>query len=642
MGQKDQHGRTVYLKNIPYDEAQKTFLSAFADKVMGEETLPVKKALGRVTAQPVFATISSPNYHSAAMDGVAVKASDTFSAKETAPLTLIASQNAHWVDTGDPMPQGTDAVIMVEDLDDLGEERLRISKSVAPWENVRIYGEDLVEKELILPTNTKIRPVDLGAILAGGVREICVRKKPIVAIIPTGSELVRDKDPSFGEIIEFNSTIFASLVKEWGGTPKLFDIVSDDLEAIKDAAKWAAQTSDIIIVGAGSSHGREDYTSKVISDLGEVFVHGIQTRPGKPVVLGRIKNLPVVGAPGYPVSACLIMDLFVKPLLLGMIGLPLIEENSVDASLAKTIVSPMGIDEFLRVQLGKVGDKLVATPLARGAALTTSLTRTDGIITVPKNSEGIMGGSTVKVSLKKPLQEILGKVIAIGSHDILLDIIGSILKETNPQMSLASANQGSLGGILAVRRGEAHIAGTHLLDPQTGRYNVFYVEKYLEDIPAMLVTLVYRMQGFMVLKGNPKGIKEVSDLLREDISFVNRQKGSGTRVLLDYVLNEKGIDPGAIKGYGREEYTHTQIAACVKGRSADVGLGVLSAARALDLDFIPWQEERYDFLIPKSYAQHPGVEAILQLIQEQKFRTGVESLGGYNLKDTGKVQWQSK
>jgi putative molybdopterin biosynthesis protein len=641
LEQRDKSGRTIFLKNIPYEEARAVFQNAIGTKIMPEEILPVHESLGRVTSKPVIARISSPHFHAAAMDGIAVDASKTFGARETSPIKLREQRDAYWVDTGDPIPPATNAVIMVEELNQVGDE-FEIISPVSPWENVRIYGEDLVETEMIIPGNTKLRPVDLGSILAGGVREISVRKKPVVGIIPTGTELVPiGKDPAPGEIIEFNSTIFASMVEEWGADPTVFPIVPDDYDVIKTTVEKAVSQCDVVLIGAGSSHGSEDFTSKVIAELGEVLVHGIATRPGKPVVLGHIKETPVIGVPGYPVSACLIMDLFVRPLILNLLGLPIPEPNCVEAVLSRDIVSSMGVDEFVRVRLGKVGDRLVATPIGRGAALTTSLVRADGTVVVPKNREGLSGGSHVSVSLLRSTQEILGQVVAIGSHDVLLDVIASLLREMNPSMTLSSANQGSLGGILAIKRGEAHLAGTHLLDENTGRYNIDYVEKYLQEVPAKLITLVYRQQGFMVKPGNPKAIREIEDLLRPDVSFVNRQKGSGTRVLLDYALKAKGIDSSKISGYEHEEYTHTQVAASVKSGTADVGLGILSAARALGLEFIPWKEERYDLLIPKIYFDHPGVQAILQLIKEKKFHDRVMELGGYDLRDTGKLQWES-
>lgn len=642
MEQRDASGRTVFLENIPYDEAIRVFRSAVGTSLTPDEILPTHACLGRVTARPVIAKVSSPHFHGAAMDGIAVNAPTTFGASETSPITLKVGRDASWVDTGDPLPDGNNAVIMVEELNDLGDDCLEIISPVSPWENVRVYGEDMVETEMILPANAKLRPADLGAILAGGVPDVTVRRKPSVGIIPTGSELVpAGSIPGPGEIIEFNSTVFTGMVTEWGANAEVFPIVPDEYEVIRDTVSKAVSRCDIILIGAGSSHGTEDYTARVIASLGRLLVHGVATRPGKPVVLGVIQGKPVIGVPGYPVSASLTMELFVRPLIFGLLGLPEPKPQSIDATLSRSIVSPMGVDEFVRVRVGKVGQRLVATPMRRGAALTSSLVRADGTIVVPRGTEGLAGQSAVSVTLHRPLEEILGQVVAIGSHDIVLDVIASMLRELHPGMTLSSANQGSLGGILAIRRGEAHFAGTHLLDEKSGRYNVDYVEKYLKDVPARLVTLVYRQQGFLVQPGNPKNIKQVRDLLKPGVQFTNRQKGSGTRVLLDFALKAKGLDGTKIAGYEREEYTHTQVAATVKSGAADAGLGVYSAARALGLDFVPWREERYDLLIPNEHTDHPGVKAVLSLIVGCQFRERVLALGGYDLRDTGKVQWES-
>ncbi len=646
MSGRDHTGRTVFLENIPFEEAKRAFLNAFCLYGEGpgfEETLPVTECLGRVLAQPVFARLSSPHYHAAAMDGVAVDAQATFGAREREPVTLEIDKTAFWVDTGDMLPAGTNAVIMVEHLHRFGEGLLEIIAPVAPWENVRVYGEDIVETELILPSNHLLRPVDLGAILAGGVRQVSVRKRPRVAIIPTGSELVSpDIDPKPGQIVEFNSTMLSAMVRQWGGIPCVTGIIEDELDCIKEAVERACAQSEIILIGAGSSHGREDYTARIIESLGEIFVHGVAIRPGKPVVLGQVKGKPAIGVPGYPVSAVIAMELFLKPVIEGMLGLAQTEPETVNAVLTRKVVSPAGADEFLRVKLGKVGDTLVATPITRGAALTTSLVRADGTVVVPRGTEGLMSSANVTVRLHKPLQEILGQVVIIGSHDLTLDIIADLLKRKHPEIALSSAHQGSLGGLIALRRQEAHMAGCHLLDEETGEYNIPFIIKYLPETNVTLVTLVYRQQGFIVAPGNPKKIESVKDLTRPDVQFVNRQKGSGTRLLLDYALKEKNIDSSEIQGYDREEFTHTQVAASVKSNAADAGLGILSAARALGLDFIPWREERYDLAIPDQYLDHTGVKRVLDLVVTGEFKKKVEGLGGYSTRDAGTVIWPRK
>jgi len=636
--------RQIYLESLPRDEALNRLLTALDQVGWGPQTevVPTTDALGRITAAPVRAHISAPHYNASAVDGVAVKASDTFGATETAPITLRIGVQAHWVDTGDPLPPGCDAVIMVEHVNLLDEghgqgDRCEILAPVAPWENVRQIGEDVVATEILLPERHPIRPQDMGALLAAGVLEVPVVRRPVVTFIPTGTEIVEPKpDPAPGEIIEFNSRVILSMVREWGGQPVRANIVKDDYDLIRRAVKEAVATSDIVIVNAGSSAGSEDYTVHVLKELGQVLAHGVAIRPGKPVMLGLIDGKPFVGLPGYPVSTWLTADLFVKPLVYRALGLPMPKRPTVRASLARRITSPMGVEEYVRVKLGRVGDRLVATPMSRGAAVISSLVRADGLLVVESDREGIGEGSPVTVELLRPLSEVQETVVVIGSHDTSLDLMGSFLHRKSGYY-LSSAHVGSQGGLLALRRGEAHMAGVHLLDAGTGDYNTSYVQKYLGR-PALLVLLARREQGFIVPKGNPKGITSFRDLTRPDVRYVNRQRGAGTRLLLDYHLRQEGISPAQVQGYDWELFTHLNVAAAVKAGDADTGLGIHSAAQALDLDFVPVAWEEYELCIPAELESHPGVQAVLELLRDPEFLKAVEALGGYDCSESGRIR----
>ena len=636
--------RQIYLESLPRDEALNRLLTALDQVGWGPQTevVPTTDALGRITAAPVRAHISAPHYNASAVDGVAVKASDTFGATETAPITLRIGVQAHWVDTGDPLPPGCDAVIMVEHVNLLDEghgqgDRCEILAPVAPWENVRQIGEDVVATEILLPERHPIRPQDMGALLAAGVLEVPVVRRPVVTFIPTGTEIVEPKpDPAPGEIIEFNSRVILSMVREWGGQPVRANIVKDDYDLIRRAVKEAVATSDIVIVNAGSSAGSEDYTVHVLKELGQVLAHGVAIRPGKPVMLGLIDGKPFVGLPGYPVSTWLTADLFVKPLVYRALGLPVPKRPTVRASLARRITSPMGVEEYVRVKLGRVGDRLVATPMSRGAAVISSLVRADGLLVVESDREGIGEGSPVTVELLRPLSEVQETVVVIGSHDTSLDLMGSFLHRKSGYY-LSSAHVGSQGGLLALRRGEAHMAGVHLLDAGTGDYNTSYVQKYLGR-PALLVLLARREQGFIVPKGNPKGITSFRDLTRPDVRYVNRQRGAGTRLLLDYHLRQEGISPAQVQGYDWELFTHLNVAAAVKAGDADTGLGIHSAAQALDLDFVPVAWEEYELCIPAELESHPGVQAVLELLRDPEFLKAVEALGGYDCSESGRIR----
>ena len=639
--QGHRHGRDYYLSDLPLDEALERFRALLDQSgialTTAFETIPLIEARGRVTAAPVWAVASSPHYDAAAMDGIAVRAKETIGATESSPLRLSSPDQVRWVDTGDPMPDGFDSVIMVEHVHELDDATIEIRAPVPPYHHVRPIGEDIVATELILPKNHVLRPVDLGACAAAGLTDVSVSRKPVVTIIPTGTELVPiGATLKPGDIVEFNSLIIGGLVDEWGGSSQTSPPVADDYEAIKTAVSNAAVESDIVLVNAGSSAGSEDYTAEIVADLGELAVHGVAIRPGHPVVLGVVNGKPTLGIPGYPVSAALSCELFVKPLIEKALGLREVSRDIADATIARNVHSPLGEDEYLRVKLGRVRERMVATPIQRGAGVIMSLVRADGLVKIPRLSEGVEAGTQVTVNLLRPLEAIEHTIVATGSHDLVLDLIASELTGTGG-VSFASSNVGSLGGLRAIDRGEAHLAGTHLLDEESGEYNVSFLRRYVRNQCVVLVNLVHRVQGFIIPKGNPASIESLNDLAREDIVFVNRQRGSGTRVLLDYKLVAAGIDTQQVAGYEREEYTHLAVAAAVAGGRANVGLGILSAARAIGMDFIPLFDERYDLAIPGDIYDSKLLAPMLQLIQSSDFRVKVEELGGYDAGQMGEV-----
>jgi putative molybdopterin biosynthesis protein len=632
-----------YLSNEPLADAVKKYNDTLTAAGIGGslpgERIPVGDAHGRVTSEAVIAKISSPFYHSAAMDGYAVKFVDTFGAAETRPKRLNVPTQAVAIDTGDPMPGGFDAVIMIEDVEKISESEIEILRPATPWQHVRLVGEDIVATELIISENNVIRPVDMAAMMASGHTTVMVRRRPVVSIIPTGTELVEPGSELMrGDIIDFNSTMLAAMAAEYGAHAIQKNIVKDNAALLRQAILEALVDSDVVVINAGSSAGREDFTANVIAELGEVIVHGVSIKPGKPVILGVVKGKPVVGIPGYPVSAALTFTLFVKPLVYALRGLKAPGPDTIAAKLSRQVASSLGQEEFIRVKLGSVSGNLIVTPVTRGAGAIMSLVRADGIIRVPEQSEGIAAGHEVTVELLRPVREIENTLVCIGSHDNALDVLGNYLRKKHPEYSLSSAHVGSMGGLLALKRGEAHLAGTHLLDEETGEYNISAIKELLPDTRIMLVNLVYRTQGFVVPRGNPKGIKGFDDLRRKDVVFVNRQAGAGTRLLTDLHLKKLRIDPGSVNGYYHEEFTHMAVAAAVLSGAADTGLAVLSAAQALDLDFVPVAQERYDLAIPREFYDTPMMLALLGIIREDKeFRERIIRMGGYGVSDMGRV-----
>jgi putative molybdopterin biosynthesis protein len=638
--------RDMYLEDIPLEDALQRFWSALerlrALAPLPGEEVEISDALGRVTAEPVFARTSVPHYHASAMDGIAVRAEDTLGASESAPLQLRVGSQAIWVDTGDPLPPDTNAVIMAEHVQDVGDDRLEILAPVAPWQHVRPMGEDLVATELVLPENHTLSAVDLGAVTAAGYTCIRVRRRPRVAILPTGSELVEPGAPlTPGAIVDFNSVVLAGQVREWGGEPTRLPITPDDRSLIRERVSRALEQHDVVLVNAGSSAGSEDYTAGIVAELGELLVHGVAIRPGHPLVLGIANARALIGIPGYPVSAILTSELVLRPLLARLQGLPPPSRPTAKATITRKLLSPMGEEEYVRVKLGQVGQRLMAAPLSRGAGVIMSMVRADGLARIPRFSEGVHAGAEVEVELLRGLDEVRQTVVAIGSHDLALDLLSNQLARRTPGASLASANVGSLGGLLALARGEAHLAGSHLLDEQTGEYNVSYIQRHLTGRQIVLMHLAGRVQGMIVPAGNPKALATLQDLSRPDVLFVNRQRGSGTRVLLDYRLRQLGIEPRTIRGYEREEYTHLAVAADVASGAADVGLGILAAARALGLDFVPLFDEHYQLVIPREHYDSPILAPLLEIVRGPEFRTEVDALGGYDVTDMSRVVWET-
>jgi putative molybdopterin biosynthesis protein len=676
---------SVYLHDIPLSQAQSRLREALQDadlwRVLGVETIPLDEhALGRVTVEPIWALVSSPHYHASAMDGFAVKADDTSGAQPSSPITLSiingqpSSDSGQWsqyVDTGDPLPDWANAVIPIENVESLdengqitkdirGPRTIRLRAAVAPWSHVRPLGEDIVATQLVLPAGHVLRPADLGAIAASGHQEIKASRKPRVVILPTGTELVPiGSKLKSGDILEYNSLVMAAQVKAMGGEPTRYPITKDDFDLICERVQEAARDHDLVLLNAGSSAGAEDFSAKVIEKLGTLLVHGVAVRPGHPVILGLINRqssivnrksptheeiasgtnaprndmIPIIGVPGYPVSAALTVDIFIEPILANWLGRRPNELPTEMATLTRKIVSPAGDDDYVRVVVGKVGGKLLAAPLARGAGVITSLVQADGLALLQSGVQGLEAGEQVKVHLYRSRSEIEKTIFCIGSHDMTLDLLAQFLAEHDRRF--VSANVGSQGGLVALRRGEAHLAGSHLLDPATGEYNISYIRQYMPNIPVKVVALVGRAQGLLVRKGNPKGIKSLGDLASTEpgrsVRFVNRQRGAGTRVLLDYHLNAMAMSPDSILGYTQEEYTHLGVAAAIASGRADCGLGIAAAAQALDLDFIPLFQERYDLVIPKEHADSDLLTSLFGLLADSAFQEAVSHLMGYDV-----------
>jgi len=648
--------KKIYLEDIPLDDARSRFHEAISEagllNLIGVERLPLNENLiGRVLAETVWAKISSPHYHASAMDGFAVKAESTSSALETAPVSLVYRSQTIYLDTGDPLPEWADAVIPIENVEAIDEngsiaddprqpDLIRIKAAVSPWAHIREMGEDMVATQLVLPHGHVLRPVDLGAAAGCGYSSLGIARQPKVAIIPTGTELVYPGDSlKEGDIIEYNSIVLAAQVVDWGGRATRFPNTPDDFELIKRQVMKAAKEHDLVLLIAGSSAGSEDYSARIVEELGDLLVHGVAVRPGHPVILGMVnggsRRIPIVGIPGYPVSAALTAEIFIEPLLGIWLGRPSQPPQEISATITRKVNSPAGDDEYLRVAVAYLGGKALAAPLSRGSGVITSLVRADGIVVIPRGIQGVMAGDKVKVKLYRSPAELSKTIFSVGSHDLTLDLMAQFLSPR--ERRLASVNVGSLGGIMALKKGETHLAGSHLLDPETGEYNLAYLMEHIPEKALRVVTLVGRIQGLFIQKGNPKGIDGLEDLARTDLAFVNRQHGSGTRLLLDYHLDQLGIQPEKISGYDHEEYTHLSAAALVKSGRVDCALGIEAASYALELDFLPLFTERYDLIVPEEYFGSELLGPVFDLLSDPNFKKAVSERPGYLVEEMGNL-----
>ncbi len=630
--------RNIYLNPLSFDDAQNCIDTEFRFKENHKtEIISVEDSLGRISSSPVIAKLSNPNHNAAAMDGISVKSASTHEADPRNPVKLSVDIDFKWVDTGDVLPDDMDAVIMMEDLSEAEQKSVVITSPAVPWQHVRPVGEDIVCSEMIIPSMHRIRPVDIGAMIGGGITAIEVIKKPVVGIIPSGTEIIETPDQMIpGAILDSNSRMFSAMVSEYGGTPLRYSPVKDDYKLLKEAVIKALEECDLVILGAGSSAGSEDFSKSIIEEIGTLLFHGIAIKPGKPAIFGKASEKPLICIPGYPVSAWIVFDRLVQPLIRAMSRVKAEPKLKRSGILTRPLVSSLKHLEYVRVKCGQVGENTIVTPLSRGAGITMSLVNADAIVEVPREYEGYPAGSEVPLYMLKPWEEISERLVSIGSHDLLMDIINEIMIR-NGSSGLSSTHSGTMGGVMAVKRGECHIAPVHVLNPENGVYNTHLLKQYLADNEVVIVKGIKRVQGLIVAEHNPEKITSITDLAERGLSFVNRQRGAGTRILFDYLCGKRNIPADSIKGYGREMNTHMSVAQAVLSGTADAGMGVESAARSMGLDFIPIGEEDYDFILRTEVLDSEAGQTFLNVLCSEQFKLEVNRLGGYILDAPGKI-----
>lgn len=634
--------RKVYLAKKSLEEAKaiwNNFLSTIEPK---KETIPVKESLNRITASPVQASRSAPNFNASAMDGIAVSSEDTAGATEREPITLKGNQ-FKYVNTGNLIPEGYNAVIKIEDINQL-DSGIKIFKSVSPWHNVRTIGESVMKGDQILTSNQKLKAYHIGALLEAGVFEVEVYAKPVLTVISTGDEIVSpESSPEPGQYVDFNSTMVKEMAEEAGGEINFYGVVSDEEKALKAAINQATQSSDLVITIAGSSAGSKDFTASIVEEKGEIFVHGVEIQPGKPLLLGAIENVPFIGLPGFPLSCLHAFENF------GTMAVKALQKDSADADnyiqakVKRKLASKPGRVEYVRVNLSfeksQTGqeDFPIAVPRRRGSAVMKSQAQADGILEIPADREGLAVDELAEVKLLYPENYLKDNLVLAGSNDPLLDYLQELLITSAQKIKLRLQSRGSQAGIHALIRGEADLTTAHLLDPETGEYNLSYLDQIAEE-PLELLTLAWRDQGLYLSPDSQLCLKNINDLKNKDITFINRQQGAGTRILFDYQLNQSNIKPAEIKGYDREEYTHAAVAQAVAVGSADTALGIRAVAKAFGLNFIPLFSERFELIYPTRLAEDYRIKKIKEIIKSNRFQEYLTEQTGYDLKDTGQIR----
>ena len=620
---------TVPHINAPLEEARDGYLlelkkSGVRAKV---ERIPAAAAAGRMTAQPVYAMTSVPESNACAMDGVALEAKLTAGASSLTPVFLRSPQFT-WVDTGNPLPKGCDAVVMAENITKCDDGGIQIISPAAPWQHVRQVGEDMCAGEMVLQSFSEITPAALGAIIACGVTEVDVVKCPVIGLIASGG----------GDDKEFGDAVYSTMIGQWGAETAVFYTENNSLDGLQRALSGALSACDAVVVCASAPPGTEVREAYALDDAIENFYRGVAIMPGKSVILGMCRRKPVIRIPANPVSGIIVLEELLRPVVNYLCNKEPAAREFTEATLTRQVASTLEFKEFIRVGLGYVSGKLIAMPLSRGGGVVSSFMKADGIIEIPSEHSGYKAGERAPVRLLRTIREVENAVVAIGSHDPLLDELSELMRRGNPGASVKSSHVGSMGGLMAIKRGEAHIAGTHLLDEASGGYNIPFIEKNFPNGGVRLVECVSREQGLMLQRGNPKSIDSVKDAARGDVNYINRQKGSGTRILFDYLCRRDGIKTANIAGYDREEYTHTSVAAIIAAGSADAGLGILTAARMYGLDFLHVCDEQYDLLIPDFAWDTPMVQQLIVILKSEAFASRLRQMGGYKADKPGEVR----
>jgi molybdopterin molybdotransferase/putative molybdopterin biosynthesis protein len=627
-----------FLDVIDRDEAQRRFRGAISLDPLGTEQVALDEAFERVLARDVVTTVDVPSFDRSNYDGYAVRAADTYGAQEENPRRLklspevlatgvvpeveIALGLATLIATGGMLPRGADAVVMVEYTETEGDQ-LIVNRAVTPGFGISYAGSDVTAGETVLRRGEVLSSRETGVLAAIGAERVTVWRKPKVAVISTGDEIIPPGQPMRpGLVYDSNARILADAVRELDGDPLVMGIVRDDLDELRSQLQAGLREADVVLLSGGTSKGAGDLSYRVVSELSEpgIVAHGVALKPGKPICLAADRGKPVVILPGFPTSAIFTFHEFVAPVIRMLGGRPAATRSNKTARLAVKVNSEIGRTEYLLVGLVGGADHLAAYPMGKGSGSVTTFARADGFVTIGRHEEIIEAGTTVNVQLIGRGHR-MADLVVIGSHCVGLDFLLGKMQEQGFSTKFMAV--GSTGGLEAAKRGQCDLAGMHLMDPKTGRYNEPYLTPRLKLVPGY-----GRLQGVVFRPGDQRfeGCRAEEAVAKvkndADCRMVNRNAGSGTRILIDRLLD--GAQPA---GYAVQTQSHNAVAAAVAQGRADWGLAIEWVAKLNGLGFLPLEDERYDFVVPADRIKRPAVAAFCRLLDDQEIRRELKRMG---------------
>jgi len=631
-----------FLEVVSAEEARRRFEACVDRSPLGAETVPLPAALSRALAADVIAPVDAPPFDRSNVDGFAVRAADTMGANDgrlkrltlnaeviacgVVPAVEVMPGTATAIATGGVIPRGADAVVMIEHaelIEDDAAPAIGLRRGVASGQFVSCAGSDIARGETLLRRGTGIGSREIGMLAACGLAAVEVVRRPRVAVLSTGDELVepgRSLRP--GGVYDSNGAIIAAAITEAGGEPVPFGAFPDDELVLELAMRGALDYCDIVVLSGGTSKGVGDLSHRIVSKLGKpgILVHGVALKPGKPLCLAAIGDKPLIVLPGFPTSAIFTFHAFVAPIIRARAGLPPESARTVAARVPVRIASELGRQEFVLVSLVAGGDGLIAFPNGKGSGAVTAFSQADGFLAIDALASALEADSSVDVTLIGETARAPDLVI-MGSHDVALDVVVGVLAERG--FTARTIAVGSLGGVAAISRGECDVAPVHLVDPATGLYNKHLVGPSLTLVPGWR-----RMQGFVFRPGDARFEGASADaalkaaLADPAALMVNRNAGSGTRVLADSLL--RGARP---PGYANQPRSHNAVAAAIAQSRADWGIAIEPVARMYGLSFLPIAPEEYDFLLAEARRQRPAVQAFLAALRDETTRTRIRALG---------------